>query len=343
MKAFAKVSPCVCLLGPINIDITLPIDKYPSEGGDGLCDSYSIETGGVVANTAIVLAKLGAKAQLIGCMGDDTWAEMVSDAFDVTGVDVSGVSTIPGLATGLNIAIVTPSGERTFFNAWGANNWVEPETFPLDLIARADMLQVTGHPVTRESNRSVLLEAIDIARSANVPVSMDTSLRPVMEQTSEILSLIPQLAICVVGYEEGRHLTDEQDPYAIARNIVSRGPNLAAVKLGGGGCIVATAEEHTMLTTHEVTTLDTTGAGDSFTAGIIFGWLSQMSIGATAMLANLLGALATTVWGAGTKLPGADNVITYLSSMDYHDRSEHDAHEITLMLKASQRLHGSNL
>ncbi len=342
MKASAKASPSVCLLGPINVDITLPVDEYPSEGGDGLCDSYSIETGGVVANTAIVLAKLGAKAQLIGCMGDDIWSEMVSDAFDVTGVDVSGISTIPGLATGLNIAIVTPSGERTFFNAWGANNWVEPDKLPLDLIARADMLQVTGHPVTRESNRSVLLDAIDIARLTNVPVSMDTSLRPVMEQTSEILSLIPQLEICVVGYEEGRHLTDEQDPYAIARNIISRGSNLVAVKLGGGGCVVATAEEHTILTTHDVTTLDPTGAGDPLTAGIIFGWLSQMSIGATAMLANLLGALATTVWGAGTKLPGADNVITHLSSMDYHDRSEYDAHEVTVMLKASQRLHGSN-
>ena len=91
MKASAKASPSVCLLGPINVDITLPVDEYPSEGGDGLCDSYSIETGGVVANTAIVLAKLGAKAQLIGCMGDDIWSEMVSDAFDVTGVDVSGI------------------------------------------------------------------------------------------------------------------------------------------------------------------------------------------------------------------------------------------------------------
>ena len=333
----------VCLLGPINVDITLPIDKYPAEGEDGLCDSYSIETGGVVANTAIVLAKLGARAQLIGCMGDDIWSEMVSDAFAVTGVDTSGISSIPGAGTGLNIAVVTPSGERTFFNAWGANNWVGPDKLPLDLIARADMLQVTGHPVTRESNRSVLLEALGVARSANVPVSMDTSLRPVMEQTSEIRALIPHLAICVVGYEEGRHLTDEKDPHAIARNIVSRGPDLVAVKLGSDGCIVATADEHIMLDAHEVTTLDTTGAGDSFTAGIIFGWLSQMSIGATAMLANLLGALATTVWGAGTNLPGADNVIAYLSSMDQRDQSKHDAQEITSILKDSQRLHPSSL
>mgnify|MGYP003316328715 CR=1 FL=1 len=198
----------------------------------------------MVANTAIVLAKLGAKAQLIGCMGDDIWAEMVSDALAMTGVDTSGITTIPALGTGLNIAVVTPSGERTFFNAWGANNWVEPDKLPLDLIARADILQVTGHPVTRQSNRSVLLEAIDIARSANVPVSMDTSLRPVMEQTSEIRALIPHLAICVVGYEEGRHLTDEKDPHAIARNIVSRGPDLVAVKLGSGGCIVALSLIH---------------------------------------------------------------------------------------------------
>ena len=68
-----RVPASVCLLGPINVDVTMPIDTYPQEGDDAGAPSYSVETGGVVGNTAIALSKLGVNTKLIGCIGDDNW------------------------------------------------------------------------------------------------------------------------------------------------------------------------------------------------------------------------------------------------------------------------------
>jgi len=323
-----RVPASVCLLGPINVDVTMPIDTYPQEGDDAGAPSYSVETGGVVGNTAIALSKLGVNAKLIGCIGDDNWGNLVAEAFRKTGVDISGVSVLPGVKTGFNFAAVSKGGERTFFNAWGANIWDTPHKFPLHLISSTDVLQVTGHPLTRPSNRSALLDAIEVAQSNNIPISMDTSIRPVFDSTSDIRAVIPKLKICILGYEEACYLVDHSDPHTIAQEILSQGPELVAVKLSGKGCVLANADECITLPPYKVKTIDTTGAGDTFTAGIILGWLSKMDIKATGMLANILGALATTVWGAGTKLPGTEEVLAYLASMNNQDKNNRAADQI---------------
>jgi len=327
-----RLPASVCLLGPINVDVTMPIDTYPKEGDDAGAPSCSVETGGVVGNTAIVLSKLGVNAKLIGCIGDDIWGKLAADAFEQTGVDISGVSMLPGVNTGLNFAVVSKGGERTFFNAWGANIWDDTHKFPLHLISSADMLQVTGHPLSRPSNRSALLNAIEIAQSNDIPISMDTSIRPVFDSTSYIRAVIPKLKICILGYEEACYLVDHSDPHTIAQEILSQGPELVAVKLSGKGCVLANADECTTLPSYKVNTIDTTGAGDTFTAGIILGWLSKMDIRAIGMLANILGALATTVWGAGTKLPGTAEVLAYICGMNGQDQNKREADQILDLL-----------
>ena len=332
MTTKLRIPASVCLLGPINVDVTMPIDTYPEEGDDAGAPSYSVETGGVVGNTAIALSKLGANAKLIGCIGDDIWGKLAADAFEETGVDISGVSILPGVKTGLNFAVVSKEGERTFFNAWGANIWDDTHKFPLHVISNANMLQVTGHPLSRPSNRSALLNAIEIAQSNDIPISMDTSIRPVFDSTSDIRAVIPKLKICVLGYEEACYLVGHSDPHTIAQEILSQGPELVAVKLSGKGCVLANADECTTLPSYKVKTIDTTGAGDTFTAGIILGWLSKMDIKATGMLANILGALATTVWGAGTKLPGTAEVLAYLSVMDNQDENKRETDQILKLL-----------
>ena len=175
---------------------------------------------------------------------------------------------------------------------------------------------------------TVLLNAIDIAQSNDIPISMDTSIRPVFDSTSDIRAVIPKLNICILGYEEACYLVDHSDPHTIAQKILSQGPELVAVKLGGKGCVLANSDECITLPSYKVKTIDTTGAGDTFTAGIILGWLSKIDIRATGMLANILGALATTVWGAGTKLPGTDELIAYLASTNSQDKNKRETDQI---------------
>ncbi len=308
------------LLGPINVDVTMPIEKYPEEGDDAGSPTCSVETGGVVGNTAIVLAKLGVNTNLLGCVGDDVWGSLALNAFKNNGVNVSGISITPETSTGLNFAAVSKGGERTFFNAWGANIWTEPSSFNLDIIKSTSILQITGHPLTRSANKSIVLKAIDIAQSNNIPICMDTSIRPVFDNPEEIRSVIPKLKICILGYKEACYLVNEDEPFTIAEHILSQGPEMVAIKLSEKGSVLVTKTKRSIVPPYQVDTVDTTGAGDTFTAGIIVGWLSKLDLYSTGVLANMLGALATTVYGAGTKLPGANEITSFIASLDPKDK-----------------------
>ena len=97
--------------------------------------------------------------------------------------------------------------------------------------------------------------------------------------------------------------------------LFSAGIQLAAIKLGEQGCFVGSEDESFLCPGFRVEAVDTTGAGDSFTAGILYGWMHGLGLQATAVLANTLGALASTVYGAGFSFPEEQKISDFLMSL----------------------------
>lgn len=87
---------------------------------------------------------------------------------------------------------------------------------------------------------------------------------------------------------------------------------MIGLKFGKQGCLIASSEGFQRLPGLEVPTVDTTGAGDAFCAGLLYGQWAGLGLGESGLLANLLGALATTVWGSGPALPGRVELAKYL-------------------------------
>jgi ribokinase len=107
---------------------------------------------------------------------------------------------------------------------------------------------------------------------------------------------------------------------------LEQGVDLVAIKLGSKGSLVADREKSLAMPCFEVNTIDTTGAGDSFSAGLIYGWQQGFALEETATLASALGALATTVYGAGLSLPKKEMVVEFLKNgkrpdVEFVDRS----------------------
>jgi ribokinase len=155
---------------------------------------------------------------------------------------------------------------------------------------------------------------VELAKSKGVAVSLDTGLEPALLTRAELCRLIEMTDICVTGCKEMKELYDVSGPEEAIAKLLSLGVSLAAVKLGEGGSLVADVQSSVFCPAFSVEVVDTTGAGDSFSAGLLFGWTHGLSLAASAVLASALGALATTVFGAGLSLPGKQEVLALLKA-----------------------------
>jgi len=300
------------VLGDINIDVLMSIAAYPSPGGDAPAAQVITRAGGSAANTASALAKLGVGVRMIGRVGEDAWAEMALRALAGSGVDVSAVQRDAGAQTGLFFLPVTPDGERTMFGYRGANARTDASGIARESFAGARLLHLSGYALLESPQREAAWRASELAAQHGASVSLDIGLQPALSVAGEIRRLLSGLSICVLGMDEAHALVDAVAPEGAIEALVGRGVQTVGLKLGAEGCLIGGASGAHRLPGFRIPTVDTTGAGDAFSAGLIFGHLRGLSLPAAGALANALGALATSVWGAGPALPGRFEAIRLL-------------------------------
>jgi ribokinase len=304
----------VLMLGDINIDTVWPVDKLPGAGHDAYVQSVKVGLGGAVLNTAIVLDRLGQPAAMLSCMGQDLWAAQALELLRQTGVNPDYIRVRPELASGLIFLAVTPDGERTMFSFRGANTHLEPQDLPAQAFEQASILHISGYSLLEAPQRDAAWRAVELAKVNGAAISLDTGLEPALLTHAELCRLIEMTDICVTGPKEMRELYGAATPEEAIAKLQSLGVRLAAIKLGEGGSLVADQTGSVFCPAFSVEVVDTTGAGDSFSAGLLFGWTHSLSLPASAVLASALGALATTVYGAGLALLGREAVLAFLKA-----------------------------
>lgn len=315
----------VFVLGDINIDTVWPLPEFPVPGRDGLTELLKVEIGGAIVNSAIVLDKLGIPTGLLGCVGDDVWAEKIRKEISKSGINLSYLQTSKEHITGITFIIVTPDGERTMFSCRGANTQLDPDEIDEEMIKQAGLLHISGYALLDAPQRDAAQQAVKLAKKNNIPVSLDTGLEPVLKDPQGLLKIMSEVDICITGMQEVTALFDCTSLEEGTEKLLAAGIQLAALKLGEKGCFVATKEDSFLCPGFKVKAVDTTGAGDSFTAGMLYGWMHGLSLRATAVLANALGALASTVYGAGFSFPDKQKILDFLVSIK--EISDEEMHE----------------
>lgn len=301
----------VLLFGDINIDNLLFIPEYPVPGRDGLATRAETHLGGAVCNSAVQLSCLGQPSALLAAIGADPWADLAIRELARAGVDTSRVARKTGQTTGLIFIAITPNGERTMFCNRAANTLISPLDLPANVLENTSLLQLSGYAFLESPQRETAWQLIEMARQKEIPISLDSGLDPVILQTESLRRSLEFLTLCIVGDEEASLLTGEADFHAAAQALLARGPKLVAIKLGRRGCLIAWEQEQLLLPSFPVQAIDSTGAGDAFSAGLIYAWMHHFSPVAAGALANALGGLATTVVGGGAQI-GRAELLTFL-------------------------------
>lgn len=312
----------------------LLIDMMAVETGDLVgARSFAKAPGGAPANVAVGVARLGRRAGFIGCVGDDPFGRFLRLTLDDEGVDTAGLVATAEAPTTLALVSRTADGERDFqfYRSPGADTLLTPEAIADELLRRATILHVGSLSLTDEPARSATLHAVSRARAFGLTVCCDPTLREplwrgdLQRAKAEMLGLMGQAQIIKVSQEELAFTAGTDDPASGAATLWHDDLRLLVVSLGADGCWFRCGSGEGYVPGFKVAAIDTTGAGDSFVAGML---ASLLELGAdltapdTGLVrealrrANAAGALTTTGLGAIPALPRRADLKRLLGSQE---------------------------
>ena len=287
----------ILVIGSLNIDMVMKVDHMPTVGETILCDGMKLVAG-----------RLGTDVTMLGAIGNDSHGEMQRDSLQRSGVDVSGLITKERVSTGTAFITVNKEGNNSIVVVQGANAQFTPE----DIEAHRDLLEECEIVILQlEIPMDTVLYAVKLARTLGKTVILDPA--PVPEHFPE--ELYQYVDIIKPNESELSRLTgiaDTQNHLEEAVQIVKdHGVKNVLVTLGGDGVYLDTENESPVhIPAKKVEVVDTTAAGDSFTAALAAMLLEGKTLKEAAEFANQVSAIVVTREGAQDSIPTLQEVLT---------------------------------
>lgn len=246
-------------------------------------------SGGSGANTMVGVASFGGKAAFIGKVGNDKLGEIYSHEIKVAGVDYFG-GTPSALPTAVSMILVTPDAQRTMNTYLGACTDLGPEDVDPKVIADGDVLYIEGYQWNTPRSKEAIRKAAAVAKEAGKKRSLSLSDLFVLDSHFEDLTALIRDEIDILFGNEAEvlRLTGKPDFDSAARELTSS-KMMSVVTRGASGAVVIDGGSVAAVPASPIPQLvDTTGAGDLFAAGFLYGYTH----GRTLVNCALLGALA---------------------------------------------------
>jgi sugar/nucleoside kinase (ribokinase family) len=290
--------PDVVVVGDLTTDVVVLLDGDPAPGSDRPA-AIRARGGGAGANVAVHLARLGTPVTFAGCVGDDAAGAGLVAELATAGVKPA-VRTVPGAATGTIVSLVETGGQRSMLADRGANLALEAADVPAP--AHGGHLHLSGYTLFAPGPRAAGLAAVAAARAAGCTVSVDpASTGPLAAYgVDRWLADTAAATLVLPNGDEAQLLTGCADPAAAARALATRHP-VAVVTLGADGALWAAGDLLVHRRAHPATVVDTTGAGDAFTAGLLSVWLTDRNGDPVAALEAGLARAAAVVTRPGAR------------------------------------------
>ena len=271
-----------------------PVTEIPEGQGGELVEEIRITPAGSAGGTAVTMAKLGAEVRSAGAIGTDQLAEVLVGLLERFGVDTSLLVRRDGVQTSASVLPIRPDGSRPAFHVVGANATYGPDDVDWDAIASATHLHLGGPEfMGGEKAAAILAEA----RTRGIVTSADI-LAP-GEQAAQILDWIApafeHLDYLLPNDEQVVGLSGANDLVEGCEAIRERGVGCVAATSGADGAVIVDADGVERVPAFTIEVVDTTGCGDSFSAGFLRG----LSLGRGHREAAVLGCAAAAIVAQG--------------------------------------------
>lgn len=295
-------------------DTLIAVPQFPVRGSKVECPSVTVMPGGQVASAVIACQLWGLRTRYVGKLGDDPAAALHLDQFAKFGVDAQ-IITAPGCTSHQSFIIVDPSGERTVMRRQDPNLVLRPAELNRDWIVNARALLVDGYDTAAATT------AAKWAREAGIPVIADFD-----EAYPGIEDLTKNVDYLIVSRDFPQKICGERDLKKSLLVLQHRFRcHVTAATLGSGGVLAWDGEQFHHACAYRVSTVDTTGAGDIFHAGFIYGLLQDWPLQHQLDFACAAAALNCTGQGARGGIRPIDEIQTLMDTGSRYSRpSFHD-------------------
>ena len=297
------------------------VDLYPLQAGPlKYVTSFGKFLGGTATNVAVGAARLGRKSAVLTKVGPDGFGDYVREALVGFGVDPAFVGTAEGLNTPVVFCELDPAEDPPLLfyrNPVAPDLMLFPSDVPDDVVCEVPVLWVTGTGVSVEPSRTTHLEMLE-HRGRPEPGSgrwtcVDLDWRPMFwpspeDARGEYDQLLDHATVVVGNRAEVQVAVGTADPHQAATRLLDRGVELALVKMGGQGVLVATAEHRTVVPPHPVQVVCGLGAGDAFGGTLVHGLLSGWDPVRIAEYANAAGAIVASRLACADAMPTLDEL-----------------------------------
>lgn len=261
----------------------------------------ALTSGGSAANTIHGLAHLGVPTAFIGKVGDDETGKVFKQDMIQSGIDpMLMIGTQP---SGCSVALVSPDSERTFATYLGSAVELSEADLKPDHFAGYDYFHIEGYLV---QNHDLIRRAVQLAKENGLKVSLDMASYNVVEDNIDFLLelLTEYVDIVFANEEEAKAFTGKEPREAL--DVFANLCEVAVVKIGKAGSYVKSGEVFHKVDVIDATPIDTTGAGDLYAAGFLFGVAKQLPMDDCGKLGTILSNRVIEVIGAKIDAPRWD-------------------------------------
>jgi len=290
-------------IGALNIDLIARVSRFPVADEEVAVQDLEISHGGSAANVAVGVSRLGYSSGFVGMVGSDQFGEMLIEDLKREGVDVSHLIRTEG-NSGLVFAVINPAGERILYSSTGVSSKFDRSLMPVDYIKGARFLHLTS--IIGEKAIDTLEFASSVACDNNIKVILDPGSMLAEKGCKALSGILGNCYLITPSQIEANMLTGLQGEDA-GRRLLEYGPKAVIITGGAEGCLLITKDLTRDVPALRSKAVDTTGAGDSFAAGLISAFLEDKVMEEATEFASLVAYISVPRRGARTT-PGREEI-----------------------------------
>ncbi|MGZ4850207.1 MAG: carbohydrate kinase family protein, partial [Candidatus Bathyarchaeia archaeon] len=291
--------------GALNVDELFKVDRLAKAEEESFVEDYTEACGGSAANTMVGLARLGCKTGFIGKVADDREGKMQIDCFTKEGVDTEGIIRVTKGKSGLVMGFVDKKGARALYINSGVNDTIEPREINYAYLSETKFVHFSSFVGEKSLRAQKKLLA---ALPNNVKISFDPGSVYAQKGFAAIEPIIRSSYVLMPNAVELELLTGETDYRKGADLMIGLGVKIVAVKLGDQGCYVTDDQDQLKVEPFKVKAVDTTGPGDAFCAGFLYGLINKESLYECGQISNFVASRSVIAMGARAGLPYAKDL-----------------------------------
>lgn len=287
------------VVGDATVDQMYFVKELPEAGGEVTAVRAVMEPGGAGGTLATVLARLGNRVRIATRVGRGPFAELALRHAHEAGVDADLIQIDEQHQTSSVTLLVTPDAQRTMITAVGASRYLDVALLERSDVTDCDALVMSAYSLVGGMQRDYAVRALAYAQQAGLTTFVDLGRGAVSALREQLISLVRDVDYLLMNENELFALTAEETISDAVSSLAKQGIERLVVKVGEMGSIVITPELTELVDPLRVdNAIDSTGAGDYFTAAFAHAIMNGYGLLEAARIANVAGAINTTHIGA---------------------------------------------